>query len=154
MARSINQVNLMGRLTRDPELRTTTTGKTIASFSIAVDRQSADETTDFFDVTCWNNLAEIVSKYVGKGSKVHVSGRLQLDRWETDGQKKSKVSVIANDVVFLDSAADNKSRADSAPAASDDKGLSELTGGKSITEKQKEVGTLDDAPINLDDIPF
>lgn len=150
MARGINQVNLMGRLTRDPELRSTTTGKAIANFSIAVDRMSGEE-TDFFDVTCWNNLADIVSKYTQKGSKVYVSGRLQLDRWEQDGQKRSKVSIVANDVTFLDPASQGDNRDANEP---DDKGLSTLTGGKSIEERQKEVGTLDDTPINLDDIPF
>lgn len=154
MSRGINQVNLMGRLTRDPELRQTTTGKTIASFSVAVDRQSADDITDFFDVTCWNNLAEIVEKYTSKGSKVYVSGRLQLDRWETDGQKRSKVSVVANDVTFLDSAPSSDAAPASSAKTADDKGLGELTGGKSIKEKQEEVGTLDNEPINLDDIPF
>lgn len=153
MARGINQVNLMGRLTRDPEIRTTTTGKTIANFSIAVDRQSADDVTDFFDVTCWNNLAEIVEKYTQKGSKVYVSGRLQLDRWEQDGQKRSKVSVTANEVVFMDSPNSNVDSPDR-EAEPDDKGLSTLTGGKSVQERQKEVGTLDNEPINLDDIPF
>lgn len=151
MARGINQVNLMGRLTRDPEIRKTTTDKTIASFSIAVDRQGGEE-TDFFDITCWNNLAEIVEKYVSKGSKVYVSGRLQLDRWEQDGQKRSKVSVTANDVTFLDSPRDSGGEYDQTPK--EDKGLGELTGGKSIQDKQREVGTLDDKPINLDDIPF
>lgn len=154
MARGINQVNLMGRLTRDPEIRKTTTDKTIASFSIAVDRQGGDE-TDFFDVTCWNNLAEIVEKYTSKGSKVYVSGRLQLDRWEQDGQKRSKVSITANDVTFLDSPRDKDGGGEYDQTNKDeDKGLNQLTGGKSIQDKQKEVGTLNDEPINLDDIPF
>lgn len=66
MARSINQVILMGRLTRDPEMRTTTTGKTIASFSIAVDRAGQDDQADFFDVTAWEKLGELVNQYLSK----------------------------------------------------------------------------------------
>ena len=145
MARGINQVNVMGRLTRDPEMRTTSTGKMIASFSVAVDRQSGEE-TDFFDVTCWNQLAEIVEKYTQKGSKVYVSGRLQLDRWESDGQKKQKVSIIANDVTFLDSAAsrDAAPQGDSKPVTDWD--IAHPEGPKSKTDDEK--------PIDLSEIPF
>lgn len=105
MAKSVNQVILMGRLTRDPELRTTASGKAITSFSIAVDRNN-DE-TDFFEVTAWEKLAELVVNYLEKGSKVLVQGRLQLDRWEKDGQNQSRVTVTANDVTFLDSRSDD-----------------------------------------------
>lgn len=144
MARSVNQVNLMGRLTRDPDLRTTTSGKTIASFSIAVDRQGADGATDFFDVTSWNKLAEIVSQYTSKGSKVYVSGRLQLDRWEVDGDKRSKISVIANDVVFLDS------------PSSQDGSISQTQVLEKAGYKKKDtvLEDIEDKPIDLSEIPF
>ena len=75
MARSINQVILMGRLTRDPEQRTTTTGKNIASFSIAVDRGGQDDQADFFDITAWERLADLVMQYLSKGRRVLVQGR-------------------------------------------------------------------------------
>ena len=74
MARSINQVILMGRLTRDPEMRTTTTGKTIASFSIAVDRAGQDDQADFFDITAWEKLGELVSQYLYKRSPLPRTG--------------------------------------------------------------------------------
>ena len=69
MAKSINQVILMGRLTRDPEMRTTTTGKSIASFSIAVDRGGEGDQTDFFDVTAWEKLGELVNQYLSNGRR-------------------------------------------------------------------------------------
>jgi single-strand DNA-binding protein len=143
MARSINQVNLMGRLTRDPEVRSTSSGKTIASFSIAVDRPGKDDATDFFDVTVWEKLAEIVAQYTKKGSKVYVSGRLQLDRWETDGDKRSKISVVANDVVFLESASDSGAQG----PVSQNKVL-ETAGEFHPTAKEVEK------PIDLSEIPF
>ena len=74
MARSINQVILMGRLTRDPEQRTTTTGKTIASFSIAVDRGGQEDAADFFNVTAWEKLGDLVMQYLAKGRRVLVQG--------------------------------------------------------------------------------
>ena len=107
MARSFNQVTLMGNLTRDPELRTTPNGQSVCSFSLALNRsyKGADgnyvEATDFVDVTAWGPLGERVSQYVTKGRPVLVSGRLQSRAWEQDGQKRSKVEVVAQDVTFL-----------------------------------------------------
>src|SRR5690349_18030179 len=104
MAKSINQVILMGRLTRDPEVRTTTTGKTITSFSIAVDRGGQEDAADFFDVTAWEKLGELVSQYLSKGRRCLVQGRLRQDSWDDKetGKKRSKVEVVATDVTFLD----------------------------------------------------
>ena len=104
MARGINQVILMGRLTRDPEQRTTTTGKNIASFSIAVDRAGQDDTADFFNVTAWEKLGDLVVQYLSKGRRVLVQGRLRQDTWDDKetGQKRSRVEVVATDVTFLD----------------------------------------------------
>lgn len=109
MAKSINNVILLGRLTRDPELRTTTSGKNIAEMSLAVDR--GNDEADFFEVTAWEKTAELVSKYTHKGSKVLVQGRLRQDSWDDKetGKKRSKVVVVANDVTFLDSVSDAKS---------------------------------------------
>lgn len=146
MARSINQVNLMGRLTRDVDMRTTTTGKTIAQFSIAVDRGGKDEATDFFDVTAWEKLAEIVNQYTQKGSKVYVTGRLQLDRWETDGERKSKVTVVANDVIFLDSPKDSSSNR---PLTQN-----EVLEKAGVVSKDTVIEDIDDKPIDLSEIPF
>src|SRR3990167_9710926 len=107
MARSFNQVILMGNLTRDPELRTTPNGTSVCSFSLALNRsyRSSDgewqEATDFIDIVAWGPLGERVAQYLSKGRAALVNGRLQSRSWDQDGQKRSKVEVVANDVTFL-----------------------------------------------------
>src|SRR5665213_1719856 len=109
MARSLNQVTLMGNLTRDPELRQTPNGQNVTSFSLALNRAYKDasgewqEVTDYIDIVCWGPLAERVAQYLSKGRRCLVQGRLQSRSWEQDGQKRNKVEVLANDVTFLDS---------------------------------------------------
>lgn len=102
MAKSVNTVTILGRLTKDVELNSTTSGKNIASFSVAVDRGS-DE-ADFFDVTAWEKTAELAAKYLSRGSKVLIQGRLRQDTWDDkqSGSKRSKVVIVASDVTFLD----------------------------------------------------
>jgi len=147
MAKSINQVILMGRLTRDPEQRTTTTGKTIASFGLAVDRGGQDDTADFFNVTAWEKLGELVIQYLGKGRRVLVQGRLRQDTWDDKetGKKQSRIEVVATDVTFLDGPSGDGGA--SAPAASS-QGASK---GKS---KDVVIEDIDDKPIDLSEIPF
>ena len=107
MARSFNQVILMGNLTRDPELRSTNTGQSVCNFSLALNRSYKDasgnwqEATDYIDVIAWGPLGERVQQYVTKGRPVLVTGRLQNRSWEQDGQKRNKVEVVAQDVTFL-----------------------------------------------------
>jgi single-strand DNA-binding protein len=107
MARSFNQVTLMGNLTRDPELRTTPNGASVCSFSLALNRsyKNADgnwtEATDYIDIVAWGPLGERVAQYLSKGRPALVSGRLQSRSWEQDGLKRNKVEVVANDVTFL-----------------------------------------------------
>lgn len=98
----------MGNLTRDPELRQTPTGQSVANFSLALNRNYKDaagewqEATDYVDITAWGKLAEQVSVYLHSGSKALVSGRLQSRTWEQDGVKRNKVEVLALDVTFID----------------------------------------------------
>ena len=149
MARSVNQVILMGNLTRDPELRQTPSGQSVVSFSLALNRaykdQSGDwqEATDYIDVVAWGPLAERVSQYVTKGRRVLVQGRLQSRSWEQDGQKRSKVEVLANDVTFLDGRGDGEGGEAPAPRAS-----------APAKKKDEPIEDIGDEPINLDDIPF
>ena len=109
MARSVNQVILLGNLTRDPELRQTPSGQSVVSFSLALNRaykgQNGEwqEATDYIDCVAWGPLAERVSQYLTKGRRALVQGRLQSRSWEQEGQKRSKVEVLANDVTFVDS---------------------------------------------------
>lgn len=148
MAKSINQVILMGRLTRDPEQRTTTTGKTIASFSIAVDRAGQDDSADFFDITAWEKLGELVIQYLSKGRRVLVQGRLRQDSWEDkeSGKKRSKIEVTATDVTFLDGPSDGAGSNQSTNSAS----------SNSSNQKTDDVviEDIDDKPIDLSEIPF
>ena len=153
MSKSINQVILMGNLTRDPELRTTPSGQSVCSFSLAVNRswQGQDGTqqdaVDYFDVTAWGKLGELVNQYISKGSKSLVQGRLSQSRWEQEGQKRSKVEVVANDVTFLDGGGNAGGDGGSAaPRSSAPK-----RSGKS---DEPAVEDIDDKPIDLSEIPF
>lgn len=155
MARSFNQVIVMGNLTRDPDLRQIPNGQSVCSFSLALNRSYKDkdgnwqEATDFVDVVAWAQLGERVAQYLTKGRPVLVSGRLQSRQWEQDGQKRSKLEVIANDVTFLGGRGDDNGGSEggqSRPASSN----------QSSNKKDKDVVIEDigDEPINLDDIPF
>ena len=104
----LNKIILMGRLTRDPELRRTQAGTAVVSFSLAVDRdykdQSGEKETDFIDIVAWRNTAEVVSKYFTKGRMAVVEGRLQIRDWtDKDGGKRRSAEVIAENVYFGDS---------------------------------------------------
>lgn len=157
MARSVNQVILLGNLTRDPELRQIPSGQSVCSFSLALNRAYKDqsgewqEATDFIDVVAWGPLGERVSQYLTKGRRCLVQGRLQSRSWEQDGQKRSKVEVLANDVTFLDGRSD-----DNGGASNGGNNSGASTGSTSSSKKKDDVVIEDigDQPINLDDIPF
>lgn len=163
MARSLNQVTLMGNLTRDPELRQTPNGQTVTNFSLALNRSYKDqsgewqEVTDYIDIVCWGPLAERVAQYLSKGRRCLVQGRLQSRSWEQEGQKRSKVEVLANDVTFLDSrgGGDDSGSNGNAPATSSAPSSSEKPKPSKKAKKDDVViEDIGDEPINLDDIPF
>ena len=119
----LNKIFIMGRLTRDPELRRTQSGTPVTSFSLAVDRdfksQSGEKETDFIDVVAWRATAEFVAKYFTKGRMAVVEGRLQIRDWQDrDGNKRRSAEVIADNVYFGDS----KPKEDGAPSADADFG--------------------------------
>ncbi len=147
MARSINQVILMGRLTRDPEMRTTTTGKSIASFSLAVDRQTQDDQADFFDITAWEKLGELANQYLSKGRRCLVQGRLRQDSWDDKetGKKRTRIEVVATDITFLDGPQDGQQG-----------GSSSVPRSNTSSSKSKDtvIEDIDDKPIDLSEIPF
>ncbi len=159
MARSFNQVTLMGNLTRDPELRNTPSGQSVCNFGLALNRSYKNgegewvEATDFVDIVAWGPLGERVAQYLSKGRPALVAGRLQSRSWEQDGQKRSKLEVVASDVTFLGGAP-------GAPQASDEPiaTSSETSGSKPAVKKSKKedvvIEDIGDEPINLDDIPF
>ena len=107
----LNRIVLMGRLTRDPELRRTGSGTAVSSFSIAVDRdfkgQSGEKETDFIDIVAWRNTAEFVSKHFTKGRMAVVEGRLQIRDWkDKEGNNRRSAEVVADNVYFGDSKRD------------------------------------------------
>ena len=104
----LNKIIIMGRLTRDPELRRTGSGTAVTSFSLACDRdfksQSGDKETDFIEVVAWKNTAEFVSKYFSKGRMAVVEGRLQIRDWtDKAGNKRITAEIVADNVYFADS---------------------------------------------------
>ena len=109
----LNHIVLMGRLTRDPELRRTGSGIPVTTFTLAVDRdfgnnrETGEKETDFIDIVTWRNTAEFVSKYFTKGRMAVVSGRLQIRNWnDKDGNKRRSAEVVADNVYFGDSKRD------------------------------------------------
>lgn len=102
----MNKVILIGNLTRDPEMRTTTTGMQVCTFTLAVSRrrpnQQGQREADFINIVTWNKTAELCAKYLHKGRKAGVSGSLQIRSYEKDGQKRYFTEVIAEQVEFLD----------------------------------------------------
>ena len=132
----LNKIILMGRLTRDPELRRTQSGTAVASFSLAVERDfkeaSGERATDFIDIVAWRSTAEFVSKYFTKGRMAVVEGRLQIRDWtDKDGGKRRSAEVVAENVYFGDS-----KKADSAPQ------YAEPGGNRDFAEIGEEDGEL------------
>lgn len=147
----LNHIVLMGRLTRDPELRHTQSGVAVASFTLAVDRDFGtreEKQTDFIDIVAWRNTGEFVAKYFTKGQMAAVSGRLQLRDWtDNNGVKRRVAEVIADNVYFGES---KKSR-DTAPSYGGD---TEPYGGGSSYSKS---GSIDSGFSEVDDdgeLPF
>lgn len=127
----MNHVTLIGRLTRDPELRYTPNGVAVCKFTLAVDRAfSKEKETDFIPIVVWQKLAEACGNNLGKGRLVAVSGRLQIRTYEKDGQKRYITEVVAGEVKFLD-----------------------YKKGESKPESKASDGP-DFGEINLDDLPF
>ena len=117
----LNHITIMGRLTRDPELRRTGSGVAVASFTVAVDRdmapQGQEKETDFIDCVAWRQTGEFVSKYFTKGRMIVVSGRLQIRSWnDKDGNKRRTAEVVADNCYFGDSKPEGNQGGYSAPA--------------------------------------
>ena len=145
----LNRIILMGRLTRDPELRHTQTGTAVASFSLAVDRDfrnrdSGEKGVDFIDVVAWRNTAEFVSKYFTKGRMAVVEGRLQIRDWtDREGGKRRSAEVVADNIYFGDSKRDGETggASFSRPAAPADYGMPPV-GGDQFAELADDDGEL------------
>lgn len=159
MARSLNRVQLIGNLTRDPELRYTPSGSAVCTFGIATNRSwttdsgEKREEVDFHNIVAWRKLGELCSQFLVKGRKVYVEGRLTTRSWTgQDGQQKSRTEVVIDDMILLDS----KGNAQREP---EETKVSEAPKAKPI--KKKEEVKEEAAPVVTneeevmpDDIPF
>jgi single-strand DNA-binding protein len=156
MARGLNKVMIIGNLGRDPEMKYTQTGTPVTQFSVAVSRsrkspdgQQIDE-TEWFRVVAWERLAETCNEYLRKGSKVYIEGRLQTRKWTgQDGQERTTVEVVANEMLLLDSRQQGGFEGDSGGYRSDrPSGASRpaVTGGSPMDDT--------DTDMDVDDIPF
>lgn len=131
----LNHITIMGRLTRDPELRTTQSGVSVASFTLAVDRDfggrdGSERQTDFIDCVAWRQTGEFISKYFTKGRMAVVSGRLQSRKWETkEGEKRTSWEVVVDNAYFGDSRRDSDSRSDSYSGSYNSNAGSSYSGG-------------------------
>jgi single-strand DNA-binding protein len=176
MARSLNRVQLIGNLTRDPELRYTPNGAAVCSFSIATNRSWTTDTgekreeVDFHRIVAWNKLAELCSQFLVKGRKTYVEGRLSTRNWTgQDGTQKTTTEVVIDDMILLDN------KGGSTPATSspqetknekaennteEEKGVGESKDTKASKKKEKEAGTDSakgsdkEEEVMPDDIPF
>jgi len=153
VAKSFNQAIVMGNLTRDPELRTTPSGQSVASFAVATNRvwQNASgekqEAVEYHEIVAWGKLGELASQYLAKGRKVMVIGRLQTQQWEKDGVKQRRTEIVASDINFLDRPGEGGG--DYTPPAS-----SGSAPKKSAKSDDVVIEDLPDDEVNLDEIPF
>lgn len=171
MARSLNRVQLIGNLTRDPELRYTPNGTAVCSFSIATNRTWTTETgekheeAEFHRIVAWNKLAELCSQFLVKGRKVYVEGRLSTRNWTgQDGQQRSSTEVVIDDMILLDSKRGGEEAQPAQVTAVSDQPQNAPPQAKT-TQKQKKKGAEEevaakeevgqsDTDVAPDDIPF
>ena len=165
MAKSFNQAIVMGNLTRDPELRTTPSGQSVASFAVATNRTWVDgsgerkEAVEYHEIVAWAKLGELANQYLAKGRKVMVVGRLQTQSWEKDGVKRQRTEIVASDINFLDRPGEgsggdytpSEPTTAAKPAATT---ASEPAAAKPAKKDVVIEDLKDDEPVNLDEIPF
>jgi single-strand DNA-binding protein len=164
MAKSLNRVQLIGNLTRDPELRYTPSGAAVCSFGLATNRSWTTDTgekkedTEFHNIVAWNKLAEICSQYLTKGRKAYVEGRIATRSYTgKDGQQHQRTEILIEDMIILDSkgagvAAGQAGRTATKPAPKP-KPEEQKTAAPAASEPEQ-LGTEDVADVNPDEIPF
>jgi len=154
----LNRVILIGRLTRDPELRYTASGVAMTTFSLAVDRnyvnQQGERGTDFIRITVWRKLAETCANHLGKGRLVAIEGRVQTRSYETpEGQKRTITDVVADDVRFLDWPKEGRGPAGTGGSnAGPGTGGGTETAGGGFNQDFNDIGT--EVDMGEDDLPF
>ena len=152
---SLNRAEIIGHMTRDPELRTTPSGKSVTSFSVATNQRWTDasgekqESVEFHDITAWGKLAEIVSTYFKKGQLVYVDGRLQTRSWEAqDGGKRTKTEIIAQNAINL------TPRSGVVSGDASESQEVQPSSKEPIKKEKVKVPPDGEGEINIDDIPF
>lgn len=159
MAMSLNRVQLIGNITRDPELRQIPGGSTVASFSIATNFVWTDssgqkqEKVEFHNITAWRKLAEICGQYLHKGSKVFVEGRLQTRDWEAeDGTKKYRTEIVADNMIMLDRK--GASSGDEMPAYGAQASHAGIGKKADASAPVENAAPASEEEVTIDDLPF
>ncbi len=157
MARSLNRVQLIGNLTRDPELRYTPSGSAVCSFSLATNRSWTTDTgekkeeAEFHRIVAWNKLAELCSQFLTKGRKVYLEGRLSTRNWNAqDGTQKTTTEIIINDMILLD----NKGKSEGETEVHEEPVEKQEKKSKKEEEPVEEPVETPSEDIAPDDIPF
>lgn len=155
MARSLNLVQLIGNLTKDPELRYTPQGTAVATFGLATNRYwttdsgEKKEDTEFHRIVAWNKLAELCSQLLSKGRKVYVSGRISTRTWTgQDGQQRTTTEIVIDDMMILDS---KRTEQQQEPLDAPEVTEKKIQTSRTKSEPSQEEVSED---VNLDDIPF
>ncbi|AKM82137.1 TPA: single-stranded DNA-binding protein [Candidatus Berkelbacteria bacterium] len=163
---SLNRAQIVGNLTRDPEMRSTPNGQSVTSFSVATNRRWKDkdgttqDQTEFHNVVAWGKLAEISSQYLKKGNKVYIEGRLSTRSWEgQDGSKKNRTEIVTENIIFLTPKGAAGEAVPSAPDMEEfpieEKAADAPKKDKKEAKNPPAGGKSDELDeINLDDIPF
>lgn len=160
---SLNRAQIVGNLTRDPEMRNIPSGQAVTSFSVATNRRWKDkdgnqqDQTEFHNVVAWGKLAEISHQYLKKGNKVYIEGRLQTQTWDgQDGNKRNRTEIVTENIIFLTPKGEQMTHTDNGP---EEVKIEEMPADKPATslsasggKDDKKADDLDE--INLDDIPF
>lgn len=169
MARSLNKVQLIGNLTRDPELRYTPSGAAVCTFGLATNRSWTTDTgekheeSEFHNIVSWNKLAELCSQFLVKGRKVYVEGRLSTRSWQSqDGQQRTRTEVVIDDMILLDSKFTAKQEGDSAVSERKTQDASISSKAKPVAKKEENTsdvkeesaGQAEVTDVPPDDIPF
>ena len=153
MSSSLNKAMLIGNLTRDPEMRKTTSGQSVCSFSIATNRVYTDaqgqkkDQPEYHNIVAWGRLAEICAQYLVKGKKVYIDGRIQTRDWEAqDGQKKYRTEIVAENMIMLDRGG--------SPMGGNQPGAMDSSAPITNVPVADEPSAAPDDEIKLEDIPF
>lgn len=158
MGFSLNRATILGNVTRDPETRTTTSGQTVVSFSVATSRRWKDqasgelkEATEFHNCVAWAKLAQTIGTYIHKGSKIYLEGRIQTRSWDDPtGVKKYRTEIVAESMIMLDKKGETAAAdVDSAGAPS-----ATPTGKTAVVPDTAQPSTPTEEEINIEDIPF